>query len=335
MGVEFTVDWVTAALIIGVVGALAVTGLALLALRTGRGRALARAWAKGCYRVIMGPPVEVDPLRVWKGTAQGDQAELRVLHVGDCSLRAMDTSHDFYAPPGYPKTISERLLDEQIGMEFGHYFTITYEELPEIDRLKKVTKLSGDPDVILVHTGANYQRRLIIESTVRMNQLRLEVGRRLGRHIFTAHRYVMRPLVRLFGRHHVAYHGTGALEQFLDRLQQAWPKATIMLISPFPLELPYPSSIVIHDRVRADLREMAKRRGMPCFEYDELIAGDDFHGANGYNLNKRGSELVGNEMARWIVDEVVSGQDGSSPQRTDDAHWRRHGTWQGVRGAVS
>jgi hypothetical protein len=176
---------------------------------------------------------------------------------------------------------------------------------------------------------------VIIKSTVRINQLRLEAGRRLGRHIFAAHRYVMRPLVRLFGRHFVDYDGTSALEQFLDRLHQAWPKATIMLISPFPLELPYPSSIAIHDRVRADLRELARRRGMPCFEFDELIAGDDFHSANGYNLNKRGSELVGNEMARWIVDEVVSGQDGSSPQRTDDAHWRRHGTWQGVRGAVS
>jgi hypothetical protein len=231
--------------------------------------------------------------------------------------------------------MAEHLLDEQIGMEFGHYFAITYEELPEIDRLKAVAKLSGDPDVILVHTGANYQRRLIVRSTVRVNQLRLEVGRRLGRHIFFAHRFVMRPLVRLFGRHHVVYDGTGAIERFLDRLHAAWPKATIMLISPFPLELPYPTSLAIHDGVRADLREMAGRRGMPCFEFDELIAGDEFHGANGYNLNKRGSELVGSQMARWILDEVVAGAGSSSPRRTDDAHWRRHGAWQGVRGAVS
>ena len=50
-------------------------------------------------------------------------------------------------------------------MEFGHYFAITYEYLPEIEKLQKVTKLSGAPDLILIHSGTTYQRRVILNST--------------------------------------------------------------------------------------------------------------------------------------------------------------------------
>jgi len=323
---------VTAALIIGVLGAIVLSVLALLALRTARGRALARMWSKACYRVIVGKPVTIDPVRGWKGTAHGDRAELRVMHVGDCSLRAMETSHDFYAPVGYPKVIAERLLDQRLGMEFGHYFTIIYEDFPEIERLKKVTKLSDVPNLILVHTGATYQRRVILKSTERINQVRLEVGRRLGRRIFTAHRLFVRPFVRRCGRHWTPYEGTAKLDSFIDQLQKEWPKATVAVVAPFPLDWAYPTSADIHAKVIAEARELAERRGLPFFEFDHVLTAHDLYCANGYNLNARGSKIVGDVLANWILDTLVEADSAPAPAHADDAHWRRHSTWQsGVR----
>jgi hypothetical protein len=264
-----------------------------------------RGTAKRVYRLIMGPAVTEDPVRKWRGTARDDMPLLRIMHVGDCSIRAMETSHDFQAPVGYPKVAAERLLDDGIGIEFGHYFSITYEYLPEIERLTRVTKLSGTPDLVIVHTGATYQRRVIVNSTPRVNQLRLEVGRRLGRRIFTLHRALVRPFVRLFGRHWNPYNGTDLLEQFLDRVEEAWPQATVVLIAPFPNSWIYPTSGPIIDRVVADGRALADRRGLPFIHFEQDLGHDELYCANGYNLNSRGSEIVGEELAEWILAELA------------------------------
>ena len=109
-----------------------------------------------------------------------------------------------------------------------------YEYLPEIEKLEKVTKLSGAPDLILIHSGTTYQRRVILNSTRRVNQLRLDVGRRLGRAIFFTHPFFVRPLVRRFGKRWNPYNGTGLLDDFIDRAEAAWPKAKILVIAPFP-----------------------------------------------------------------------------------------------------
>jgi hypothetical protein len=252
---------------------------------------------------MLGPAVTEDPVRAWRGTARGDLPLLRVMHVGDCSIRAMDHSHDFKAPIGYPKVMAEQLLDAGVGTEFAHYFAITYEHLPSIERLQKVTKMSGAPDVILVHTATTYQRRVILNSTPRVNQFRVETGRRLGRRIGLPYRLVMKPLVRLFGRHWNAYNGTELLEQFVDRAQRTWPDAMVVLMPPFPFEWTYPTSWPIVDRVVDDYRTVAERSGLPFLQFTSL--GDDkrLRGCNGYNLNTRGSQIVGEELARWILAE--------------------------------
>src|SRR5436189_4653784 len=131
------------------------------------GTRMFRELAKRGYRTLMGMPVTGDPVRAFAGTARPDLPLLRVMHVGDCGIRAMETSHDFVAPIGYPKVMAERLLDQGIGTEFAHYFAITYDRLPDVERLKKVAKMSGAPDLVLVHTGATYTRRVILDSTPR------------------------------------------------------------------------------------------------------------------------------------------------------------------------
>jgi hypothetical protein len=254
---------------------------------------------------MMGSAVTEDPVRAWKGTAREDLPLLRVMHVGDCSIRAMENSHDFKAPIGYPKVMAERLLDEGIGTEFAHYFAVTYEFLPDMERLKKVTKMSGAPDVVLVHTGATYQRRVILNSTPRINQLRVEAGRRLGRRIRLPYRLVLKPLVRLFGRQWNEYNGTERLERLIDEVQREWPNATLVLMPPFPFQWTYPTSWATLDRVMDDYRAVAERRGLPFLQFTTLGDEGRLRGVNGYNLNMLGSEIVGEELARWLVAELA------------------------------
>lgn len=320
------------ALLTGVVlGTVLVLAMGIATLLLTR-RALVRALGKRAYRAVLGPPVTEDPLRAWKGSAAGGRNPLRVMHVGDCSIRAMDTSHDFFAPPGYPKALGERLEENGVGMEFGHYFAITYEYLPNIEKLSKVTKLSGAPDVILIHTGATYQRRVILKSTTRVNQLRLEVGRRLGRHIFTTHRFLVRPLVRRFGKHWSPYSGTDLLDDFIDRVEAAWPLAKVVLIAPFPNSWVYPTSHVIATQVVADARALAERRQLPFHHFDEPLGRDDsIRCANGYNLTSRGSKLVGDELAKWVLAEVVETHKPAIRSHEADAHRRQHGQRQSIR----
>jgi hypothetical protein len=264
-----------------------------------------RGLAKRGYRAVMGPAVTEDPVRAFRGTARDDLPLLRVMHVGDCSIRAMETTHDFKAPVGYPKVMAERLLDEGIGTEFAHYFAITYEYLPDIERLEKVTKMSGAPDVVLVHTGTTYQRRVILNSTPRINQLRVEVGRRLGRRIWLPHRLLLRPLVRLFGRHWNDYNGPEQLEEFVEQVRRTWPDATVVLIPPFPFGWTWPTSWPIVDRIMDDYRATAARLDLPYLHFATLGDDNSLRCANGYNLNMRGSEIVGEELARWIVAELA------------------------------
>jgi hypothetical protein len=320
-------DALLTGVIVGAVLAFAI-GVAMLLLTR---RALVRALGKRAYRAVMGPPVTEDPLRAWKGTAAGGRNPLRVMHVGDCTVRAMDTSHDYDAPVGYPKAMAEGLLEAGVAMEFSHYFAITYEYLPEIERLEKITKLSGAPDLIIVHTGITYQRRLVLKSTQRVNQVRLDAGRRLGRHIFTAHPLLVRPLVRLFGRHWAPYSGTDLLDGFIDELERRWPEARLVLMPPFPTSWTYPTSREIWERVLADGRALAERRGLPFMEFDELLAGhEDIYCVNGFNLNTPGSQLVGDELAKWVLAEVVETHKPAIRSHESDAHRRQHGRRQSI-----
>jgi hypothetical protein len=115
----------------------------------------------------------------------------------------------------------------------------------------------------------------------------------------------MRPLVRLFGRHWNPYSGTDRLDQFIDRAQRTWPDATVVLIPPFPFAWTYRTSWPIVDRVMDDYRALAARRGLPFLHLTSLGDDNRLRNSNGYNLNVRGSEIVGEELARWILAELA------------------------------
>jgi hypothetical protein len=264
---------------------------------------LARGGAKRLYRAVIGPAVDLDPVREWRGTGDSDLPLLRVLHVGDCGIRRMETSHDPKAPLGFPAVAADRLLEQGVGMEFFHYFAINYDSLPSIDRLERISKLSGDPDVILVQLGGTYGRRVVVPDVRRVMQFRYEIARRAGRLVFAWYK-LLRPWVRVFGHHNATYLGPEQLEQFLNAVQERWPSAEVALLVTFPRSAIYPTAVPIMARVEQDARDTGERTGVTVLEFADVLGKErKLRCVAGYNLNSRGSELVGEKLAGWLLDQ--------------------------------
>ncbi|HET8673567.1 MAG TPA: hypothetical protein VFL87_08025, partial [Thermoleophilaceae bacterium] len=211
--------------------------------------------------------------------------------------------HDFRAPLGFPAVAAERLLAAGIGMEFAHYFAVTFEHLPDVATLRRRVHLDGTPDVIVVQLGATYARRVILPDTPAIMRLRVDIARRLGRGTFAWYR-VLRPIVRRVGRHKARYPGAAPLERFLNDVREEWPEADVVVLQPFERTHPYPSQLSISERTRRDLHDACRVAGLAELDLRAVLGTDPaLRGANGYNLNARGSELVGEALARWILDE--------------------------------
>jgi hypothetical protein len=264
--------------------------------RTGLRRLAVRA-----YRLAMGPANDFDPARAWRGTGENRAPTLGVLHVGDCGFREMNLSHDLRGPVGYPKVAAERLAEHGVGLRFNHYFAVIFEQLPAMEALVRHSKLAEDPDVILVHLGGTYHRRMILGTSRRMQQFRHELGMRIGKHAFRYFRSIQ-PLVRVFGRYKTAYNGPEDLDCFLGMVRAAWPKAEVLVVRPFDNIFQHPGMRQITARVNADIDATAERCGAAVLNFNELLGRDPaLRGANGYNLNARGSRLVGDRIGGGLL----------------------------------
>jgi hypothetical protein len=256
--------------------------------------------AKHAYRAMVGPPVD-DLVRAWPGTARDGLSTLRHLHIGDCNFRRMDFAHDTQAPPGYPLTAAEELQRVGIGVEFGHYFAVNFSELPDRETLLRRVKLSGPPDVITLQMGGNYTRWIVIPDSVRTMQVRVELGRRVGRLAFPGYR-AMNPGLALFGRPAARYPGIEPYEDFLLMLRDIWPSADLVLVPPFLRCFENRRQRPINERVTADISALAERVGAAYVDTPALVGRDrSLRGATGYNLNGEGAEIVGQQLARVIL----------------------------------
>ena len=233
---------------------------------------------------------------------------VRLLHVGDCGVRQMDASHDLYGPPGYPRVASECLLKHDIRIEFSHYFAVRFEHLPDVETLRRRSRLSDEPDFVLVQVGAAYTRRILLPDKPRVHQLRDEVGRRVGRLVFAFYR-PLRPCLRLFGRHSADYVGADALEHFVREVKREWPGAEVVLVAPFRRSPGYAAGEPIAARVEADMHALASSQpGVSVFDCNDVLGRDPgLRCVTGYNLNGRGCELAGEKLAEWILRAAAAG----------------------------
>lgn len=255
--------------------------------------------AKYLYRRLIGGIPE-DPVRAWPGTEREGQRVLRLLHVGDCGVRRMDTAHDLLAPLGYPAAAARALLCDGIGIDFSHHFCVNFEELPNIEQLRSHIHLGGDPDILLVQIGSAYTRKVILPDRRRVHQLRDELGRRTGRFVLSFYR-VLRPCLRVFGRHSTTYRGIGRLQRFVQSVQREWPSVEVVLVVPFRRSPGYRSGECVATRIESDLRSLAEVLDVFVFDANDLLGRDPtLRCVTGYNLNGHASELVGIRLAEMI-----------------------------------
>jgi lysophospholipase L1-like esterase len=257
------------------------------------------------YRGLLGQPPERDLARAWRGTATEGEPALRLLHVGDCGFRRMELGHDMTAPPGYPVVAAERLREHGIGLAFGHYFAIGFEDLPDQQRLVRHMHLDGEPDVVLVQLGGSPVRKVVLPHKKPIHRLRADGSRRAGRHIYLVHR-VLRQLVRIFGRYPTKHPGTMELERFLMQVREAWPAALIVVMPPFPRSHNYREQLRIAERTDADVKAAAERCGAAVLDASGVLGFDpSLRCANAYNLNGKGAEVVGDLLADWLVEHAA------------------------------
>jgi len=212
----------------------------------------------------------------------------------------MECAHDLLAPRGYPVTTARELLRDGVGLDFSHYFCVSFEDLPDVEELRRHIRLNGDPDILIVQIGSAYTRKVILPDKPRVHQLRDELGRRTGRFVLTFYR-ALRPCLRMFGRHSATYRGTHRLEQFAKAVQREWPSVKVVLVVPFRRSPGYRSGEPVADRISADLHSFAEMPNVFTFDANDLLGRDPtLRCVTGYNLNGEGSELVGARLAEFI-----------------------------------
>jgi hypothetical protein len=217
----------------------------------------------------------------------------------------MEASHDFRAPVGYPAVAAERLGEKGIGFGFNHYFAVLYEYLPDMEHLLKHSKVEHDPDVVLIHLGGTYHRKLTLGTGRRMQQLRSDFGKRLGRSVFAYYRAIQ-PVIRVFGRYQARYHGTADLERLVELARAEWPDAQILIAHPYRAVFRHPRQQRIAQQVHDDIDALAARTGVHTLNFNERLgAHPPLRGANGYNLNSRGSKIVGDAFADWLIEHAA------------------------------
>jgi hypothetical protein len=243
----------------------------------------------------------------WRGLPYDGAPVVRIAHYGDCGWREMPLSHGVHTPPGYPRAIAGRLAERGYGTEFSSVVANQFEHLPREGELEMHLKLTGEPDVVLVQLGALYPRRVVLPDTPETLRLRARISRALGRRVFLGYRLLLPPVWR-FGRFSVPYQGAHRLDAFLAGVRERWPAAHVIVLLPFERALGAPVQKALLGRIRGDVAAVAARAGVELVDPAPAVPADvpGLRCANGYNLNARGSALVGEMIAARIAERLGS-----------------------------
>jgi hypothetical protein len=243
----------------------------------------------------------------WRGLAQDGAPVVRIAHYGDCGWREMPLSHGVHTPPGYPRALAGQLAAQGYATEFSAVVAHQFEHLPREGELEMHLKLTGEPDVVLVQLGVLYSRWVVLPDTPETLRLRGRISRTLGRRVFLGYRLLL-PLVWRFGGFNLPYEGTHELEGFLGLVRERWPAAHVIVLLPFERALGATEQKALVQRIRNDVGAVAARAGVEVIDPAPAVPADvpGLRCANGYNLNARGSALVGDLIAARIAERLSS-----------------------------
>jgi hypothetical protein len=256
-----------------------------------------RRIAKAVATKAAGPQVEDRALR-WRGTAEAGKPVLRIAHYGDCGWREMPRSHGTHTPPGWPLAMADALAEDGTTLEFSSWVVHELQWLPRYEDLDVHLRLTGDPDVVVVQLGATHTRLIVLPDSPELLRLRARIARRLGRHVFVAHRPV-EWMLAAFGRFSHPYPGAEPLGPFLAAVRERWPQARVVVLLPWHRTVAARRQREMIDRIRAEERTVAEAAGVEVIDLAEDALPDRC--VNGYNLGPESSRRVGRRLARELV----------------------------------
>jgi hypothetical protein len=245
-------------------------------------------------RAWLSRPVH-DPTRGWRGATGENGRELRLIAFTDCTFRAMPLAHGTHNPTGYAELLAQRLEQRGVALRARNVFVLRTDDLPRApDELVRWNDLGGDPDQVLVHTGAMCGMRTVLGMSAELQGMRDRIAGKLGPHAVTAYRRLW-PLARPFSRAAIAPQDPERLAEFAALVARVWPRARLLVMPPIMPSEHAPWSFSITERTADEVRAVCEREGIALVDPSPSILAlptETARCTNGYNLTWTGHENV-------------------------------------------
>jgi hypothetical protein len=248
-------------------------------------------------------PTVADATVGWRGSDGPDDAAAGVLTFADCSFRAMEL-HGRHNPPGYPQALVERLAERGVALRGRTVFTPRADDLPATpDDLRRWYDLPGEPDLVVVQTGAMSAMRTVLGLRPSVQDVRDRVSRALGTRKPAVDR-VLWPRFLPLTRTTLPEQDPEALGRFARLVREVWPGTALVALPPF---VATPHACWSHADLRATadgIRRLCEREGIEFVDPNpaiEALGIEQARCTNGYNVTMAGHRLVAEALEPHLV----------------------------------
>ncbi len=212
----------------------------------------------------------------------------------------MPAAHNSLEPVGYPAVAVDGLLREHgMRVAWQNIFCLDLDDLPADEpALLQHYRLAAAPDVVVVQVGAIYAITQVLGERELVLRTRNALAARLSPGVARPAYRVIDTILRRYGRPYRTLREDGQVARFARVVRDAWPQATVVMEIPFQACREGQWRLAWSETVRSTLRRAADEAGIEVVNHDERLGRrPELRCRNGYNLNARGSEIVGRH---WI-----------------------------------
>jgi hypothetical protein len=231
-----------------------------------------------------------------------DEPSLDVMRFGACDFRETEDAHTMAAPVGWPKYMAAEMERQGTRLAFQNLFVWHFDDFPdEATMLKRRRRRRGAPDVIIIQTGGFPAMRHVLGFNLWSFLARENMGRHLGRLMHPIWR-VISVILMAIGRPAPWSPPDPGLREFVAMVRRTWPGV--------PIEFWQQSEPVLRGFWKKSVADRLLEEALPILAELEIPVLDAppiphtmaLRGANGMNLNRRGSRAVGS----WYADHLLA-----------------------------
>jgi hypothetical protein len=262
------------------------------------------------------PPL--DAANPWRSAA--GPCDRRVVRYGACEFRAMEGAHGLRNPVGYPAAAVAGLRERHgVAATWQNFYRVEFESLPtDPEALARDCPSGRSPDVVIVQVGAVYAKQHVLLDQPPVAELRSRLSRRVPEAVARAHYVALDPVLAAAGRPYRAYPGAGSLDAFFGAVRQQWPGARTFAELPFAAGNEGLFRGEMLERVRNDIRRKAYSWRIEVVDHTQRLGADRaLRSLNGYNVNERGSAVLGAFWAERLAEEWAAPSGGRPDLRRE------------------